>query len=67
MTKLDQVIERLRALPPEEAEALAYEIEVWIDRPVPAWQLEELRRRQAAPLELAPEEEMDAFFACHRE
>ncbi len=33
MTKLEMLIERARALPPEEQDALADEIEAWLDMP----------------------------------
>jgi hypothetical protein len=35
MTKLEALIERTRALPPTEQEALAEEMETWLDLPSP--------------------------------
>lgn len=35
MTKLEALMERARALPPEEQDALAEEMEAWLDLPSP--------------------------------
>lgn len=35
MTKLEALIERARALPPDEQDALAEEMEIWLDLPSP--------------------------------
>lgn len=35
MSKLDALIERARALPPDEQDALAEEMETWLDLPSP--------------------------------
>jgi hypothetical protein len=67
LSKLDMVIERLRALPADEAEGLADWISDYMDRAesVPGWHLEELRSRQSEPLDLVPEAEVDAYLARH--
>lgn len=54
MSKLDALIERARALPPNEQDALAEEMETWLDLPSPPDDLgpdgsdAELARRVAA-------------------
>jgi len=54
MTKLEALMERARALPPEEQDALAEELEAWLDMPSPPDDFgpdgsdEELARRVAA-------------------
>lgn len=51
MSKLDTLIERARTLPPEDQEALADEMQAWLDAPAPPDDLgadgsdEELARR----------------------
>ncbi|MBL8551111.1 MAG: hypothetical protein JNJ73_14080 [Hyphomonadaceae bacterium] len=68
MTKLDRVIERLRALPEDEQDRLAAEIQFLIDdadEPVSLLTSEqeaELLARLSAPDDYATDEEVEAFF-----
>lgn len=67
MTKLDLVLERIRKLPRERQDALATEMEFWLDfdggeDPLSPEQWAEMERRSAGPDDFASESEVDAFF-----
>jgi hypothetical protein len=70
MTKLELVLERIRQLPPERQEALALEMEFWLDfdggeSALTPEQWAEMERRMAGPDDFATDAEADAFFKQH--
>ncbi len=70
MTKLDLVLERIRQLPQERQDALAIEIQFWLDfdfgnDPLTPEQWSEMERRASGPDDFASPAEVDAFFRGH--
>lgn len=70
MTKLDLVLERIRQLPPERQDALALEMEFWLEfdagrTAVSPEHWAEMERRMAGPDDFATDAETDAFFKQH--
>lgn len=70
MTKLDMVLERIRQLPQERQDALAIEMQFWLDfdsgsDPLTPEQWSEMDRRASGPDDFASAAEVDAFFRGH--
>lgn len=67
MTKLDRALHRLASLPPGRQEEIAEVLDQIMDldadsASMPAWQIEELKRRLASGDDIASDEEVEAFF-----
>jgi putative addiction module component (TIGR02574 family) len=70
MTKLEAVIERLKALPAAEQEEMAELVSQLLDEDEGEYSLTpaqeaELERRRAGPEDFATDEEVEAFFNRH--